>query len=456
MSRHTANTITIREYLAKHHLNFQATSCLTAKATDYTDYYAVDTVIKWEDFDRRKVDLLFGSILDAQIQASSLPNPPKLLEEQLQIVDERSFESILLAHTTHVINAALVAGVKMWNELKKESRQPVLWMSGSYFKCPPFKPDWGAMRKESTPNKSLVCGDTKYITIQIKIAYHSASFTSSLDKSPTQKQPHSDLNPNSSVSRSSMSTAAKEGLRFNRQVGHNRHLSSSLSPSPRSSSSRPKVSPNRPQNKMAGSLSQIEDKLSCFHGETWDEKILDSWLSQVNSYAVENNTKYCYIISPYSIIVGRRYIDEGSPATAYKPSRKSERQQDAKQGQEKGQLQQESSPVRTQSLRERGSPMSPRSRRGGGGGRGGRGATTSSPPPPPSSPPFFSQSSSDSSYMPNPTDTAGDASLAIAEVLWVPKTKDAKDLNVNLALWTLHMLTAVRETDVLSSYGEGL
>ncbi|KAH6716291.1 hypothetical protein BKA61DRAFT_672573 [Leptodontidium sp. MPI-SDFR-AT-0119] len=117
-----------------------------------------------------KIDQLFGRILDEPLNDDEPPllePPPSLLPEQLLIGNERAFESLLIAHTSHIINRALIVSVQIYGRQKKlQPHQPFLMFSGGH--CKPVNnllPDWGVVQRTPSPIpflESLVLGETKY------------------------------------------------------------------------------------------------------------------------------------------------------------------------------------------------------------------------------------------------------------------------------------------------------
>ncbi|KAL2060423.1 hypothetical protein VTL71DRAFT_9453 [Oculimacula yallundae] len=451
-----SNRTTIRKYLSQHYLKLNTTDRPYDSESKNSDDHFVEAVYRWEDFDIEHVNKRFGKVLDASIESRRLPSPPTVYPEQLAISNERSFESLLLTHTAHVINNALREGIKIWNQMNGESKPSVLWLSGSYFGSESsILPDWGAMeqRPDSGPKSSsqpsshsskvsFVCGDTKYVTHPLKIQYGDSQARSTPSKTPSQNQTRTQLSPSS--------PSLGRGVQ-------RRNFSSSQAaiPSPNlgslfsSSNSSPPSHTNMPQTpkRLLESLpsSNASNKFSTPAG-TQRETAINSWLSQVNGYATLHQTRYCYIISPHSIIVCRRFLEKSKPPSTPKTS---DRVRDR---------------LAHKSTADSGGLLG--SRFGSAGGMGGssslrnpqqyhnsQSTISSSSPSPPTAP--QNSQSSNASFIP----VENDSFLDVAEVEWptqapLPSTTGITNtgLNVNLALWAVHMLAATGDRTVKTNY----
>ncbi|PVH68099.1 hypothetical protein DL98DRAFT_599825 [Cadophora sp. DSE1049] len=150
---------TLREYLLHYHLaftvanRFPTSKTSEKKSTD--SHIKAEKLEKWKDFksitfnnDYLKENLDYGLETEPELQNALTP-PLNLLAEELFVLDELSFRSLVKASISHV-----------------DKDPEVISMVGSYARILlRRRPDWCTLRRRkpnSTEQQSLLPGDTKF------------------------------------------------------------------------------------------------------------------------------------------------------------------------------------------------------------------------------------------------------------------------------------------------------
>lgn len=309
---------------------------------------------EWLDFEVESIQSLFSTVLS---QPFDLPAHPTLPPAQLRVRDERCFESVLLSHNCAIVNAALMAATKFMNI------PSVTWLVGSYAEQVIDReksfPDWAGI-SELDPRLNILPGDSKYAREFFDIGE---------DGKKTKQTDSDDEESNEVFEDDQESSDVLEG---------------------------------------DDSMSKDNSSDICSpHRSAWT-RFSDACLEQVNHYARDCGSRYCYLVSPVEIIVARRRMDESLPASISLAATRTPRKVRVKESQ----------------------PLTPTRRLWG--------------EPLPSSPPIMS-----SPYSDNGNPDTNMRPIQLRSIYW--DASGPNELTFNLAIWALHIIAAL-DREVRTDY----
>ena len=215
----------------------------------------------WPDFEIEGIQGLFSTVLS---QPFDLPAHPTLPPAQLRVRDERCFESVLISHNSIIVNAALMAATNFMN------LPSVTWLVGSYAEQVidrgKFFPDWAGI-SGLDPRLNILPGDSKYARQFFDIGEDG------------KKTEHTHIDDEDS-----------------NEVFEDDQEASDV---------------------VEGDVSMAQDDSSdiCSPDRSAWTMVSDACLEQVNHYARNCASRYCYLVSPLEIIVTRRSMDEPLPVS---------------------------------------------------------------------------------------------------------------------------------------------
>jgi len=226
---------TLRNYLSTPNPQFRKLQNAEQdlSTTDTPGWDPIEGKEQWHDFALDQIDSILGLLLDHEFE---LPEQPPVLPAQLEIRDERSFESVLLGYNCIIVNAALKATCEYL-------RLPqITWLVGSYARAATDKgriyPDWAGIGAKDSGN-NLLPGDSKFAQRAFSLG---------------DLEDHTEDDSDDAMMDE---TSSEESL--------------------------------------------VQDR--------WT-RASEKCLEQVNHYAGCYNSRYCYLVSPIEVLLGRRRMDE--------------------------------------------------------------------------------------------------------------------------------------------------
>ncbi len=156
-------TTTLLNFLTRPNVDLDRSQLKTGPNTLDVGSYDIEGVQPWRDFTREKIIECFGDILQANIEAELLYQPPPIPEHFRKLTNESCVDAILLKHNHVRVNCALTVAA---TQLKNRGLQlPISWSWGSLSHVEEdtrLRPDWaGTIHSPNPPYVNRVPGDTK-------------------------------------------------------------------------------------------------------------------------------------------------------------------------------------------------------------------------------------------------------------------------------------------------------